>query len=138
MFDAPGTFAGVNNVPIYKRKLMKRYGGYIQAQYYFNNEWYVSYLYGFSKAYGVDQERNPWLTAIGWSTNGREFATQGDPIKFIQEHNASLFYRPNANFKFGLSYAYINQNYFQITGLPGRTTSRGDNHRIQFAGWFFF
>jgi len=137
-FDSPQTFAGVNNVPVYKRKLMKRYGGYIQGQYYINNEWYLSYLYGFSKAYGVTQGRNAYLQNIGWSNNGFEFATAGDPLKFVQEHNASLFYRPNKNFKFGLSYVYLNQNYFQNTGLPGQDASRGDNHRVQFAGWFFF
>jgi len=137
-FDAPQTVSGVPNVNLYKRKLWKEYGGYIQAQYYFTNEWYVSYAYGFSKKYGVNMDRNPWL--FGVTTNGYEFATNTDPIKFIQEHNFSLFYRPNANFKFGLSYVYLNQNYFQNTqNIYGTNdTSRGDNHRIQFAGWFFF
>ena len=123
--------------PVYTRKLMKRYGGYIQAQYYFNNEWYFSYLYGFSKAYGVTQARNAYLQAIGVN-NGYEFATGGDPIKFIQEHNVSLFYRPNKNFKFGLSYVYLDQDYFQITTVSSNMTSVGRNHRVQFAGWFFF
>jgi hypothetical protein len=138
VFDSPQNFVGIANTPVYQRKLMKRYGGYIQGQYYINNEWWVSYLYGFSKAYGVNQARNGYLQATGWSNNGYEFATNGDPIKFIQEHNLSLFYRPLKNFKFGLSYVYLNQNYFQNTGLAGQDTSRGDNHRVQFAGWFFF
>jgi len=137
-FDSPQTFFTVANTPVYRRKLMKRYGGYIQGQYYINNEWYLSYLYGFSKAYGVTQASNNWLQNNAGVFNGYEFATSGDPIKFIQEHNASLFWRPNKNFKFGLSYVYLNQNYFQIGGQAGNTHSRGDNHRVQFAGWFFF
>jgi hypothetical protein len=123
--------------PVYKRKLMKRYGGYIQGQYYFNNEWYLSYLYGFAKAYGVTQDRSPYLQAIGVN-EGYEFATGGDPIKFIQEHDISLFYRPSKNFKFGLSYTYLQTDYFQITTVSSSQTSDGDNHRVQFAGWFFF
>jgi hypothetical protein len=139
-FDAPANLGGFANVPTYNRKLMKRYGGYIQGQYYFNNEWYLSYLYGFSKAYGVNRDRNLWLQNVIGINNGYEFATAGDPIKFIQEHDISLFYRPNANFKFGLSYVYLNQNYFQSNDFSGagNPTTRGDSHRVQFAGWFFF
>jgi len=137
-FDAFENVVGGNEA-FYRHKLMKRYGGYAQFQYYFNNEWYVSYLYGFAKAYGVNRDRNAALATVA-NPAGYEFGTLGDPIKFIQEHDISLFYRPNANFKFGLSYAYINQNYFQETapffGLS--PTTRGDNHRVQFAGWFFF
>ena len=69
---------------------------------------------------------------------GFEFATTGDPVKMIQEHDLSLFYRPVKNFKFGLSYAYLRTDYFQITTVGSRQTSLGENHRVQFAGWFFF
>jgi hypothetical protein len=137
-FDSPQFGGGFANLNVYNRKLMKRYGGYIQAQYYFNNQWYVSYLYGFSKAYGVSNDSNGYLLNNVGVFNGNTFATAGDPIKFIQEHDISLFYRPNANFKFGLGYVYLNQNWFQSTGPLGENTSRGDVHRIQFAGWFFF
>lgn len=147
MFDSLQNIGGFVNVPVYDRKLMRRYGGYIQGQYYFNNQWYVSYLYGFSKAYGVNRDRNP-LLVTATNPDGYEFATGGDPIKFIQEHNVSLFFRPNANFKFGLSYVYLNQNWFQTNGSPFTAagvpfstttdTTRGDVHRVQFAGWFFF
>ena len=146
-FDSFTTAGGFVNFPSYNRKLMKRYGGYIQGQYYFNNQWHVSYLYGFSKAYGVNRGRNAALVT-GANPDGYEFATGGDPVKFIQEHNVSLFYRPSKNFKFGLSYVYLNQNWFQTNGSPFNAagapfstttdTTRGDVHRVQFAGWFFF
>jgi hypothetical protein len=136
----------------YNRRLTEKYGGYIQGQYYFNNSWYVSYLYGFSKAYNVPQARNGLLQTIS-NPDGYTFASNGDIMRDIQEHNFTLFYRPMKAFKFGLSYAYLQTNYFQITGgTPGalnngfgnpnsatsRVTRRGENHRIQFAGWFFF
>jgi hypothetical protein len=130
-----------NGWPVYNRKPTQRYGGYAQAQYYINNEWYLSYVYGFAKAYGVTQARNPLLATV-FNPDGYVYASTGDLMRDTQEHNVSLFYRPNANFKFGLGYAYLNTNYFQITRGPGNlgsyATRRGDNHRVQFAGWFFF
>jgi hypothetical protein len=136
-------------VPRYNRKLTQKYGGYIQGQYYFNNSWYLSYLYGFSKAYGVTTGRNAGLETFA-NPSGYTFASNGDMMRDIQEHNFTLFYRPVKAFKFGLSYAYLQTNYFQATGgnfgigaggpniTTSRITKRGENHRIQFAGWFFF
>ena len=136
-FDSLVNQGGFANLASYDRKLMKRYGGYGQVQYYFNNQWHLSYLFGFSKAYGVTQDRNPLLVTVA-NPEGFEFATTGDPAKMIQEHDLSLFYRPVKNFKFGLSYAYLRTDYFQITTVGSRQTSLGENHRVQFAGWFFF
>jgi hypothetical protein len=134
--------------PIYKRRLSREYGGYIQGQYYFNNAWYVSYLYGFSKKYGVPQHRDSSLQnyyfnllgagAANTNQSGYVWAGNFNIIRDIQEHNVTLFYRPVKAFKFGLSYAYINTNYFQISTVGSKQTRRGDNHRVQFAGWFFF
>ncbi len=132
--------------PNYKRRLTKEYGGYIQGQYYFNNAWHVSYVYGFSKKYGVPASRdlalqNYYFNLFGpanTNQSGYTWAGNANMIRDIQEHNATLFYRPVKAFKFGLSYAYINTNYFQITTVGSKQTRRGDNHRVQFAGWFFF
>ncbi|MEJ2093322.1 MAG: hypothetical protein P8X65_14160 [Syntrophobacterales bacterium] len=125
VYDNFQNTGGFTNVPVYTHKLMKRYGGYIQGQYYFNNEWYLSYVYGFAKAYGVSQDRNPLLVTAA-NPAGYEFANTGDPIKFIQEHNVTLFYRPMKNFKFGLSYVYLQTDYFQITTVSSSQTSDGD------------
>ena len=143
-----GTFEGANilgangvlAMPIYKRRLQQRYGGYIQGQYYINNEWFVSYVYGFSKAYGVTQSQNGavanWFGGV--NPNGYEYLSQDDQTRDIQEHNVSLFYRPIKNFKFGLGYSYIKTNWFQITTVGSRETRLGDNHRVQFCGVFYF
>ena len=42
---------------IYDAKLLQKFGGFVQGQYYFNNQWFVNALYGVSKAYGVTRSR---------------------------------------------------------------------------------
>jgi hypothetical protein len=138
VFDGFGTIEGLANAPIYKRQLQKRYGGYIQGQYYFSNQWFLSYVYGFSKAYGVPMSRNQALFNFAAVTNGYEYLTQFDQTKMIQEHNLSLWYRPIKNFKVGLGYSYIRTDWFQITTVGSRQTSVGENHRVQAAGIFYF
>jgi hypothetical protein len=145
----PGTTNSVS-VLNYRRHLTPKYGGYIQGQYYFNNQWYVSYLYGFAKPFGVTQSRNGGLAAMDPSNiQGYEYASLTDQTRMWQEHNATLFFTPSKALKFGLCYSYIQTDYFQITSGPGpfgtatvnsgsHTTRTGENHSIRFAGWFFF
>ena len=136
-FDAPVFGGGFANVLQYNRKLTKRYGGYAQAQYYFNNQWYVSYLFGFAKAYDVTQDTNPFLVTV-LNPSGRVWAGSANFIRDIQEHDISLFYTPVKNFKFGLGYAYLKQTYSQITTFGSRESRDIHNHRVQFMGVFFF
>ena len=42
---------------VYDAKLLKKFGGMVQGQYYFNNQWFVNAVYGVSKAYGVNRSR---------------------------------------------------------------------------------
>jgi hypothetical protein len=55
-----------------------------------------------------------------------------------QEHAIVLYYRPITALKFGLQYSYMRTDYLQITTVGSRTTRMGDNHRVEFAGWFYF
>ena len=128
----------LGNANTYRRKLMKRYGGYAQAQYWFNNQWYMSYLFGFGKAFDVNYDRNPVLANALVNPGGYEFATTTDLVRDIFEHNVTLFYRPSANFKFGLAYVYLKTTYFQRATKGSQVDDVGENHRIQFAGWFYF
>jgi hypothetical protein len=41
------------------RMLMKRWGGFVQLQYYFTNQWYAQAVWGINRAFGVD--RDLWL-----------------------------------------------------------------------------
>ena len=56
--------------------------------------------------------------------------------------SATLWYRPIQAIKFGLQYSYLAANYFQMTTVPAaapNNSSRfGDNHRVEFVGFFYF
>ena len=115
------------------RKLMKRYGGYVQAQYWFNSQWYLNAAWAMNKAFDVDM-----ATWVG-------VASTSDPVKFNQHYYLTLWYRPIQALKFGLEYTYVRTEYFQRAGpSPGsdpgvyRVTDFGENHRLLFCGFFFF
>ena len=61
--------------------------------------------------------------------------------KPIQQMSATLWYRPIQAIKFGLQYSYLSAHYFQMNTLPlnSANSSRfGDNHRVEFVGFFYF
>lgn len=126
-------------VPLYERVLHKAYGGYIQAQYYFNNQWFLTYAYGFQKLFDVNN-----ATCVGAPgppgafPRGYFYATMQDQVLFWQEHAVALYYRPITALKFGLQYSYMKTDWLQITTVGSRSTRFGDNHRVEFAGWFYF
>jgi hypothetical protein len=175
-FDSPGQpiftigTSAANGLPTYtlrqtlnyKRHLTPKYGGYIQGQYYFSNQWHVSAVYGFDKSYGIPRDRNGSIPLLDPSNyNGYTYATTDDQSSFTQELQANLFWTPSKNLKFGLGYSFLQTVWFQRTNLAGPTgvltalanqtylganwanltsqSSRvGNNHSIRFGGWFFF
>ncbi len=155
-YDAPGfRFIPGTATPafevVYRRNVTKKYGGYIQGQYYFNNQWWVSYAYGFAKPYGVSQARNQGIPLVDpLNVDGYDYsAVNFDQTRMWQEHCATLFFSPSKAFKFGLGYSYVQTDYFQTTqgagafGFPtatgsSKTTRVGNNHSVRFGGWFFF
>jgi hypothetical protein len=134
---SPFNFVNVLN---YRRHLTPKYGGYLQGQYYFTNQWYMSVVYGFDKAYGVGQDRNGFLPLTGLINNpeGYTYATINDQSNFTQEIAAILFFTPSKNLKFGLEYSFLNSQYFQSTTVGSKESRNGFNHSIRFGGWFFF
>jgi hypothetical protein len=116
---------------------MRRFGGFIQLQYYFTNQWYVSAVWACNKAYGVN--RATWLGI-------------GDPVRSNQHFYASLWYRPIQAVKFGLEYTYVRSDYFQklnqtlntpfanafVAPTPAKVEDLGENHRVMFAGYYYF
>ena len=112
------------------RQLLQRFGGYVQAQYYFTNQWYVNLVWGMNRAFGVDQDR--WIGDT----------TANDPFKMNQHYYAAIWYRPIQALKFGVEYTYVRTDYFQkrTNGLVGASASSdvGENHRLMFGGFFFF
>jgi hypothetical protein len=110
-------------------KLLKRFGGVLQAQYYFTNQWYANVDYGLTRCYGVNtSSRNvnqDWLGA--------------DQFETFQEIHAVLWYQPVKALKLGLQYSYSSTKYFQATTTGGANSSdHGSESRISFAGFFFF
>jgi hypothetical protein len=116
---------GINNYC--DRQLLKRFGGFIQLQYYFTNQWYVNGVWAINRAFDVN--RASWLgepTADPWRSN--------------QHYYASLWYRPIQAVKFGLEYTYVRTDYFQkrTPVANARLEDLGENHRVIFAGYYYF
>ena len=76
----------------------------------------------------------------------------GDNAQTIQQVSATLWYRPIQAIKFGLQYSYTAATYFQYDshGTPGgylrhtaaannvNRSNFGDDHRVEFVGFFYF
>jgi len=125
-------FNGVFN---YDAELMNKFGGFVEGQYYFNNQWFVNALYAFSKVYSVNRARHVF------GAGGQEMAFIADNPSTVQQATATLWYRPIQAIKFGLQYSYMACTYLQMQTIPGFTpnSSRfGDNHRVEFVGFFYF
>ncbi|OGR24561.1 MAG: hypothetical protein A2139_00525 [Desulfobacca sp. RBG_16_60_12] len=141
-----------NGTQVYDAHLLKKFGGFVEAQYYFNNQWFLNAVYGVSKAFNVSRARFNFPSIAASGFNGMEWA-MGDNAQTIQQVNATLWYRPIQAIKFGLQYSYASATYFayalptaSATGAPvglgaANTVNRshfGDDHRVEFVGFFYF
>ena len=59
-----GTVAGLN---YFDPSLLNRFGGFVQGEYYFTNQWYLNAAYGISSCYGVTRDKDRLLGAPGAS-----------------------------------------------------------------------
>ncbi|MDP3183571.1 MAG: hypothetical protein Q8M54_12255, partial [Desulfobaccales bacterium] len=157
VFQSRGTQNAVTS-NMYERRLNKRYGGYIQGQYYFTNQWFTNFVWGMSKSYDVPRSRSADAVSAANNPEGYRIAMPADLINFWQNFNVALWYRPIQALKFGLQYSYEMTTYFQRTQSAGALgigtnnpgavvltapggpsiTNLGENHRIMFAGFFYF
>ncbi|MHB8067550.1 MAG: hypothetical protein ACYDIC_06580 [Desulfobaccales bacterium] len=122
----------------YDVNLMSRFGGQIQGQYYFTNQWFLTGAWGMSKAFGVGA-----FQTNAFAPGNRQNILGGDAAKGHNEFDLALWYRPIQAFKFGLQYAYNRTDYFQnlrsgTAATPSNVTNLGEAHRIEFVGLFFF
>jgi hypothetical protein len=139
-FGAAGIASSIyrfnNNVLLndFDAELQKRWGGYVQAQYYFTNQWFLNAAYGVSKIFGVSQDEN------SLAPGNRTTAFSADQQKTWQQVNATLWYRPLMAIKFGLQYSFSRTDWLQkITDAGGQNASDfGTQHRVTFVGFFFF
>jgi hypothetical protein len=128
----------------YDAYLLKKFGGFIEGQYYFNNHWFVNALYGVSKAYGVNRSRYFAVNGIN-AINFMEWGMANE-AQTIQQVNLTLWYRPIQAIKFGVQYGYAAARYFQYVGVNANSATAnlinrsnfGDEHRVEFVGFFYF
>ena len=133
-----------NGLNVYDRKLTNQFGGYLQGQYWFTNQWYMTAIWAFTRNYGFSQEKDP--QAIGVNENYK-YATANDQTKLWSEYNLTLYYRPIEAVKFGLTYAYERTDFLQKATNPtfiagnqsaAGSTNVGESHRVQFVAYMFF
>ena len=55
----------------YDAELLNKFGGFVEGQYYFNNQWFVNALYGVSKAFSVS--RAQWFNVASYRWQGDWF-----------------------------------------------------------------
>jgi hypothetical protein len=122
------------------RYTMNRFGGFVQLQYWFTNQWYMNALYGLTRAFAVPSDWIGINNVVGTGAGT-------DPVKTNQAFYLALWYRPIQALKFGLEYTYTRTDYFQSGGAnvatigaapTGTITNLGENHRVMFGGYFFF
>jgi hypothetical protein len=125
-----GTFGATN---YYDVSLLNRFGGLVQAQYYFTNQWYLNAAYGITRCYGLNRDQDV--------LNGSNTASN-DQFRTVQQVDATLWYQPVKALKFGVQYAFANTQWFQKTNTGGAGTPNlsdyGVEHRVQFVGFLFF
>jgi len=132
------SWSGINAAGqnFYDVELMRRYGGQVQAQYYFTNQWFMTGAYGMSKAFGV----GAFQTNVNAPQN-RQNVVAADTANYHHEFDLALWYRPITAFKFGLQYAYNRTNWLQAQPAAANgsnKTNLGEAHRVEFVGLFFF
>lgn len=102
----------------------KRWGGFVQANYYFTNQWYLNAIFGMQKGFGFDTN---YVARAGY-----------DPVKAAYRVSATLWYQPILPIKFGLQYSWMRTDYYRATQVASWTTDYGDAHGIMFSGFYFF
>jgi len=135
VFRFRGTDVAGNN--IFDVNLMNRFGGQVQAQYYFTNQWFMTGAWGMSKSFGVGAFESGALNT-GVAGEFRANVLAADAVNYHHEMDLCLWYRPIQAFKFGLQYAYARTNFFQNTTVGSTKTNLGEAHRVEFVGLFFF
>lgn len=120
------------------RQLTPAFSGFVQGQYYFTNEWFLNVCWGYYHAYGLSFQREfpggPFSNALVPYAAG----SRGDPTKVSNQFAGTLWFRPIQAIKFGLSYAFTQDKYFQSQRFQTKTTRTGDSHRVEFCGFYYF
>ena len=150
--DSTGVFklAGgtSKNYALADEELLKRWGGLVEGQYWFTNQWFINAAYGVTAAMGIDQS-NTSIPGIG-TVQQYSYNQPYNQMRTIQQVDATLWYRPIAALKFGLQYSYLHAQFladaypgtggtFSSTSpTSGSLSNKADEHRVEFVGFFYF
>ncbi len=98
-----------------RRQFAEKFGGFVEGQYYFNNQWFAQRP--LCRQQGLQRVSLPgplrW-SRIWYQQHGNGLH-QRNNASTIQQAEATLWYRPIQAIKFGLQYSYTAANYFQMT-----------------------
>ncbi len=149
VFKFNQTFGSKYNVA--DAELLKRYGLMGEAQYYFTNQWYLNAAYAVTAAMGIDQAH---INVPGLGSIPQYGYNSLAQIRSMQQVDATLWWRPIAALKFGLQYSYAHCQYlldaYPNGNVPGgvstanasngglKLSNLGDEHRVEFVGFFYF
>jgi len=147
-------FSGINGLGqfVYDRKLTNQFGGYVQGQYWFTNQWYLNAIWAMQRSYGVETGASGLLAGKqAGNPFGYKYASNNDQTKLWQEFDLTLWYRPIEAIKFGLQYSYGRTDYLQklnnpAVGAAGQAQGQpsagakdfGEDHRVEFVAFMFF
>jgi hypothetical protein len=139
----PDQNAATNNT-LFDIEMVNRWGGFVQGQYYFTNQWYANVAWGLTHTFGVEQTR---ANINGVNSQEYFYSNPNGQISSMNQFNATLWYRPVTALKFGLQYSFVQNNFWTRTNGaganvvgPAATTlsNSGTAHRVEFAGYFYF
>jgi hypothetical protein len=129
-------FTDANFVNHFDVSLLKRFGGWVQGQYYFTNQWFVNVAYGITRVYGVN------TADTDHAFPEAQAFIHADQFRTMQQVDAALWYRPIEALKFGIQYTFAKSDWLQKTEAPagslGSLSDSGNEHRVDFAGIFYF
>jgi hypothetical protein len=141
---------GGATVDVYKRRLTPSFNGFVSAQYYLTNELFATFCWGFLRNYGIGMDRSAPGGLFRSAMVDAAVAPSGnsDITKYSNQFYTTLWYQPIKAVKFGVSYAYTQDRYMQRTTSPAYaplaanavvdSTPMGQNHRVEFIGFFYF
>jgi len=148
--DGTGVFKfnymGRGGVADVSEELLHRFGAMLEGQYYFTNQWFLNAAYGVSAAFDVNQSH----VATGFYPQYAYNNPLGQS-RMNQQVDATLWYQPIKALKFGLQYSFMQTKWVSdaypnangaagptLVQANGRPSDLGHEHRIEFAGFFFF
>ena len=100
---------------------MNQFGGYVQGQYWFTNQWFVNAYLGHDPGLRHRPEHSGVLAGLRpTNPTGYKYASNNDQVKLWQEFDLTLWYRPIEALKFGLQYSYERTDFLQKLNNPAR------------------